>query len=84
MKKYLVLLFGIVSLFGVHTVKADTITYVYDTSVNNNSFYDKRVQKLLKEGKDFATMWLEFDKDKFKDDNNFVEILEYIENNSIK
>lgn len=40
MKKYLVLLFGIVSLFGVHTVKADTITYVYDTSVNNNSFYD--------------------------------------------
>lgn len=51
---------------------------------SNNSFYDKRVQKLLKEGKDFATMWLEFDKDKFKDDNNFVEILEYIENNSIK
>ncbi len=55
-----------------------------NTQSNNNSFYDKRVQKLLKEGKDFATMWLEFDKDKFKDDNNFVEILEYIENNSIK
>ena len=51
---------------------------------NNKSFYDERVQKLLKECKDFATMWLEFDKDKFKDDNNFVEILEYIENNSIK
>lgn len=55
-----------------------------NTQSNNNSFYDERVQKLLKEGKDFATMWLEFDKDKFKDDNNFVEILEYIENNSIK
>ena len=55
-----------------------------NTQSNNNSFYDNRVQKLLKEGKDFATMWLEFDKDKFKDDNNFVEILEYIENNSIK
>lgn len=55
-----------------------------NTQSNNNSFYDNRVQKLLKEGKDFATMWLEFDKDKFKDDNNFIEILEYIENNSIK
>lgn len=40
MKKFLVLCIGIVSVFGIHTVKADTNTYVYDTSIDNNSFYD--------------------------------------------
>lgn len=51
---------------------------------DNNSFYDKRVQKLLNEGKDFATMWIDFDKEKFNDDQNFIKLLKYVRNNDIK
>ncbi len=54
-----------------------------DNQENNNSFKDKRVQELLNKDYDFATMWLDFGKDRFVDDNNFIKVLEYVRNNKI-
>ena len=47
MKKYLVLLFGIVSLFGVHTVKADTEIYNYNYRLENYSDSGLSEEQLL-------------------------------------
>ncbi|MBR3890471.1 MAG: HD domain-containing protein [Bacilli bacterium] len=54
-----------------------------DQPNNNPSANDPRVQELLKMGYSWSKMWLDYDKSKYQDDNNFLEVLEYIENNEI-
>ena len=50
---------------------------------NEVSIKDKRVQQLLSGNMSWSEMWLEYDKSKYEDDNNFLEVLEYIKNNNI-
>ena len=51
---------------------------------DNPVFYDKCVQNVIdKEKKCWSNMWIEFDRSKFVDDPNFVEVLDYIKNNKI-
>ena len=46
--------------------------------------FDPKVQKIFKDGeKSWSNMWLEFDRDKYADDQNFIELLEYLKNNNI-
>lgn len=51
---------------------------------DNKTYYDNRVQELLKDDSTWSDMWLEFDKPKFYDDKNFLSVLEYAKNNEIK
>jgi len=44
---------------------------------------DKRVQQLLSKDMSWSEMWLEYDKSKYADDSNFLEVLEYVKNNNI-
>jgi putative hydrolase of HD superfamily len=53
-----------------------------DQPNHNPSSTDPKVQELLKSGYSWSKMWLNYDKDKYKD-KNFLEVLEYIENNDI-
>lgn len=51
---------------------------------DNNQTKDKKVKKLLEEDKlSWSEMWLEYDKQKFIDDKNFLEVWEYVKNNKI-
>lgn len=51
---------------------------------DNRVYRDKRVKELLKNGEvSWSDMWLDFDKDKFADDENFTKVLEYVKNNKI-
>ena len=52
-------------------------------SGNNPSLSDPRVQELLHSGYSWSKMWLNYDKNKYMDDENFLEVLEYVENNDI-
>ena len=49
----------------------------------NRTCEDKRVQELLVSEGSWSSMWLEYDRSKFIDDDNFVEVLDYVKNNSI-
>ena len=53
-----------------------------DQPNDNPSYSDPKVQELLKSGYSWSKMWLNYDKDKYED-KNFLEVLEYIENNDI-
>lgn len=51
---------------------------------NNKTYNDERVQELLiQENNSWSSMWLEFDRSKYEDDINFMEVLDYIKNNNI-
>lgn len=50
---------------------------------DNPSRNDPIVIELLESGYSWSKMWLEYDKNKYLDDNNFMEVLEYVENNDI-
>lgn len=51
---------------------------------DNKTFHDKNVQNLIKKGEtSWSGMWLEFDRHKFIDDKNFIEVMEYVKNNEI-
>ena len=52
---------------------------------NNNSIMsDDMVKKLIEDGNEtWSNMWLEFDRSKFIDDDNFMEVLNYIKENNI-
>lgn len=51
---------------------------------DNPIYYNDKIQKIIKNGNtSWASMWLEFDRDKFLIDNNFIELLDYLKNNVI-
>ena len=51
---------------------------------DNKSFYDKRVQKLLKEGNSWSEMWLTFGQENYHYDKNFEAVSNYALKNKIK
>jgi len=63
----------------------DEKNYVDMNNQNSNYIYhDNRIQEIIKKGNNkWSDMWLEYDRDKFIDDNNFIEILDYIKKNNI-
>lgn len=51
---------------------------------NNPVYFNDRVQSIIQSGETtWSGMWLEFDRDKYKDDSNFIKVLEYVKNNDI-
>lgn len=51
---------------------------------DNKTFHDKRVQEIINSGdREWSSMWLEFDRSKYSDDENFIKVLEYIKDNKI-
>lgn len=51
---------------------------------NNVIFKDENVQSLLKkENGSWSKMWIEYDKQRYVKDENFVEVLDYIKENKI-
>lgn len=50
---------------------------------NNLSFFDEDVQKYLEEEKTWSGMWLRFGQERYKYDDNFKSISNYVKNNSI-
>lgn len=44
---------------------------------NNKTYYDSRVQKLLKEGNSWSEMWISFWQEGAKYDENFLEVSNY-------
>lgn len=51
---------------------------------NNKTYYDERVQEIINKGNvSWSDMWLEFDRAKYEDDDNFIRVLNYIKNNKI-
>ena len=82
------------SLFAYHCDKleCDLQCKIYDeencgdmTKQNDNPVYhDEKVQKVINKGNStWSNMWLEFDRNKYENDSNFIEILDYIKENKI-
>jgi len=51
---------------------------------NNKTYYDSRVQSLLKEGKSWSDMWLSFGQMTYNYDENFINISNYAKTHSLK
>ena len=49
----------------------------------NKTFYDERVQKLLKSEKSWSNMWLAFGQQSYNYDENFTAVSNYAKNNKI-
>ena len=82
------------SIFAYHCDKleCDLQCKLYDEECcvdmnhqNNNSIMsDDMVKKIIEDGNEtWSNMWLEFDRSKFIDDDNFIEVLNYIKENNI-
>lgn len=82
------------ALFAYHCDKleCDLQCKIYDeencvdmTKQNDNPVYhDEKVQKVINKGNStWSNMWLEFDRNKYENDSNFIEILDYIKENNI-
>ena len=50
----------------------------------NKTYYDDKVQELLKAGKSFSEMWLLFGQDRYNYDDNFMSVSNYVINNDIR
>lgn len=50
---------------------------------DNKTYHNDKVKKLLEAGENWSSMWLEFDREKFLDDENFIKVLNYVKNNKI-
>ena len=50
---------------------------------DNKAFHNEKVQRLLNEYGDWATMWLKFGQETYSYDKNFMEVSEYVVNNKI-
>lgn len=48
-----------------------------DNQFENNSFYDKKVQELLKENNTWSSMWLKYSQDRYSYDENFMNVSNY-------
>ena len=51
---------------------------------NKQISHDDRVKELLNSGLSWSSMWLNYDKSKYEDDKNFMDVLNYVNDNSIK
>ena len=82
------------ALFAYHCDKleCDLQCKLYDeegcvdmSNQNDNLIYhDEKVQRIIQNGDtSWSSAWLEFDRDKFEDDHNFIEVLDYIKTNDI-
>ena len=50
---------------------------------NNPIINNPRVRKVLDSEKSISNAWIEFDRSKYEDDKNFIEIIEYLKENEI-
>jgi len=51
---------------------------------DNPLFNDEKVQEVINRGNStWSDMWLEFDRSKYEDDSNFIEVLDFIKENDI-
>jgi len=50
---------------------------------NNPIINDYNVRKVLDSEKSISNAWIEFDRNKYEDDKNFIEIIEYLKENII-
>jgi len=51
---------------------------------DNDTYHNELVQQIIALGeKEWSSMWLEYDRPKYTDDENFIKILEYVKNNKI-
>lgn len=50
---------------------------------NNPIINDSSVRKVLDSEKSISNAWIEFDRSKYEDDKNFIEIIEYLKENEI-
>lgn len=51
--------------------------------VNNPIINNPEVKKVLDSEKNISNAWIEFDRNKFLDDKNFIDIIEYLKENEI-
>lgn len=63
--------------------EADNVDLTADGQINNSAFLDKEVQDLLAQGKSFGEMWLEFGRERYNYDENFLAVSHYAEDNNI-
>ena len=50
---------------------------------NNKTFYDSKVQELLKKDKSWSNMWLDFSQNRYNYDDNFKSISDFVKNYDI-
>lgn len=50
---------------------------------NNPIINNSSVRKVLDSEKNISNAWIEFDRNKYEDDKNFIEIIEYLKENEI-
>ena len=50
---------------------------------NNKSFFNPVVQELIKQGKNWSEVWIEFGRVKYSYDDNFREVSEYVESHDL-
>ncbi len=50
---------------------------------NNPIINNPDIKQVLDNEKNISNAWIEFDRDKFKDDIHFIQIIEYLKNNEI-
>lgn len=68
-------------------LECDIQAALYDNHVdlenqdNNKTFFDERVQKLLKQNMSFGEMWLSFGQELYGYDENFTKVSEYTKKN---
>ncbi len=51
---------------------------------NNPIINNPNVRKVLDSEKNISNAWIEFDRSKFEDDRNFIEIIDYLKGNNIR
>jgi len=54
-----------------------------NNQINNPIINLSSVKKVLESEKNISNAWIEFDRDKFKDDKNFIDIIDYLKDNKI-
>ena len=50
---------------------------------NNPAMQIEEVQNLVKKEKTFSNAWTEFNRSKYEDDKNFIDIVNYLKENKI-
>ena len=81
------------AIFAYHCDKLECIIQIklYDqegcfdlnNQQNNPIINDYNVKKYLDNEKNISNAWIEFDRSKFEDDKNFIEIINYLKENDI-
>lgn len=54
-----------------------------NNQANNPIINNPEVKKVLDSEKNISNAWIEFDRNKFLDDKNFIEIIDYLKENEI-